>query len=133
MPHKLRFIISVSLILLLSWADVYYAGTSAVTILSRNQKLAVHVLMIVITMLTGYYNWRDYHEKWLLRLWLLLYLLIICLLSAVAVLIMTGYPPGVQITAIVAHIRNVSASPLLLLVFYIVAVSVKRILEQGPL
>ncbi len=118
MQLRLRFIISLIFILLLSWADVFFAGTAVNKILPVVWHQPVHFLSLLATMGIGYYNWKDYPEKWLASLWLIIYAAVIAILILSAVLYFLHVPHSTVLVTIAVYLRNRFTWPIVFLLWY---------------
>jgi len=118
MSLKTRFVISLIVILLLSWADVFFAGTQGKFPIPDLLRHAVHFIALMFTLFIGYLNWKDYPEKWLASIWLMVYgLMIIVLVSAAgSYFLKLPYSTSYLHTAI--YLRNRFTSPLIFIIWY---------------
>lgn len=118
------FILSVLLVVLVSWANVDYFGTSRTNVFSGNINQAVHLLAFLITAAIGYINWRK-EEKWVGILWLTLYAFaLISFLSSAAIFQFTG---NIAIRRVGVGLRNRFTEPLPLLILFVILQAYKRL------
>lgn len=123
MRLKPRFLVSLLVILLLSWANVFYFGTGRTNQLSFTANQVIHVLIMIAIAAIGYYNWKDGKERWVSMLWTTLYTAGFALLGVLLLSYMYyGSAGRHQWQRIIVGVRNVLTGPLPFLVFYLLSV-----------
>ena len=120
MQFRPRLIISIIIIVLVSWADIDYVSDPAKHLFSLPGRQAAHVVALTITLITGYYNWNKEKGKWLASLWLICYGITFLLLLSTAVIYLL-HADARQYVAFVLKLRNTFTGPLPFLVFYILS------------
>ncbi len=117
MLHSVRFISSLIIILLLSWINIYYLGTSEVKLFSPLMTQFLHCVVMGLTGLTGYFYWKN-GEKWINILWTGLYLIVFFIIGVVALIyVFKGSMLDLSWNAVISEIRNAFTGPLPFLVF----------------
>jgi uncharacterized membrane protein YraQ (UPF0718 family) len=124
MSLKTRFFISLVIIILLDWADVYFIGTHQNTNLPNLSKQIIHFITLLITYFIGYYNVKYYKEKWMLTLWTLIYAIfgVILIITSLLGYIKGGLVPEYYLNLILG-LRSILSGPLLLMIFYVFQIS----------
>ena len=128
MQRRGLFIVSLIIIILLSWANVDYFGTVKTNVFSPAVNQVVHIVAFLATAVIGYINWRK-EERWVSMLWLGLYALVLA--AFIATVIIFGITHNEIIKRVGAGLRNRFTEPLPFLVFYIFIVLTKRFRETG--
>jgi hypothetical protein len=118
MRRKLLFAGALALIVLISWADVHYAGAERTEHVPDKLRQVIHVAALLLTALTGFVAWQPYPERWLRFLWLAGYGLVFALTLGTYALYLLHLPPGNFFTGLIFNIRNIFIGPFPLLVFY---------------
>jgi hypothetical protein len=117
---NLKLVLSLLAIIVISWFNSRYFGTIRVKQYSLVFSQVVHCVALLAIAAIGYLNWKDYKEKWLSNLWVLLHLGVLALLGVLLGLYLiqgTNIHYGV-LTTILA-VRNAFTSPLPFFVFYL--------------
>lgn len=130
MRANTRFVISLILILLLSWGNVNYFGTFTRNRFPFAVNHAVHFAAFLLTWAIGAINWRR-AEAWLRWLWNGAYLFVFIFLLALVFLYF--YNPGLapfRLTAAVFTMRNLFTGPFPFLVCYTLVRLAKK--KTGP-
>jgi hypothetical protein len=110
------FIVSLIVIILISWANVDYFGTAKTNIFSPIVNQGVHLIAFFTTAAIGYINWRK-QEKWVGYLWVGLYVLaIIVFLLSVTIHHFSG---NMLVLRAGTGIRNRFTEPIVFLVFFL--------------
>lgn len=126
MKNNLSFTLWLIVIMLISWANVFFFGTSQVHHFSQTVNQAAHFVIFFITGFVGYLHWgRQGHAQWLKPLWMALYAG-----AFILFLLLTGFYFMAHISAFkvwAANIRNAFTSPLVFLVFYIIHILAGRL------
>ncbi|MBC7554889.1 MAG: hypothetical protein H7257_13030 [Taibaiella sp.] len=119
MRRNIRFILSLIIILLISWADIHYSSIKNRGTAGPYISQGVHMAVLAATCFIGYLNWRE-KEKWLRLLWVGLYagVFMIILLLAIVDAAM-HHNMMAKLKAIIAETRNLFEGPLPFLVFSI--------------
>ena len=126
-PDRIRFIISLVIILLISWADIRFFGFEKTYNLSPILRQAGHYSIFFTTALIGFLNWRK-EEKWLTWLWLTLYACVFLFAIVVALAYdVLGPRLALQWKVILADIRLSFIGPIPFLVFYLLLTFTRRI------
>ena len=120
MRLKMRFGFSLIIILLISWADIYYAGMQGPQEMATKWHQPVHLLVLLLVVAIGYFNWKDYDAKWLKSLWLGTYGVVLAILLAGAGLYF-AHLPLTRFYALLVNIREAFTSPLPFLLFFILS------------
>lgn len=124
MQRRILFIISLIVIIALSWANVDYFGTARTNTFSPAVNQAVHIIAFMATGIIGYVNWRK-EERWVYMLWLWLYIAaLVIFLGSVATFTLTH---SEIVKRIGVSIRNRFTEPLPFLVFYLFIQITKRL------
>jgi len=118
MQLKRRFLISLIVILLTSWADVFFAGTHNHVFFPDAIRQIFHITALLLTMCIGYFNWKDYPEKWLLSLWLIAYGALIIAMLGTGLLYVLKVPHNADMVRAAIYLRNRFTWPLIFLVWY---------------
>ena len=115
---KARFVLSLLFILLLSWADVFFIGTHNRVFIPSFWHQPAHIIALLLTMLTGYLNWKDYPEKWLVSLWILVYSALVAILALAGALYFFHAPYSASFVKAAIYLRNRFTWPLLFIIWY---------------
>lgn len=119
MKPKALFIISLIIILVISWANIVYFGYANRNRFSPLINQFAHCIFLTATCVIGYLNWKG-KEKWISWLWLFLYGLVYLLVGILLLMYFyTGGHINQLLKVVIVEIRNVFTEPLPFLVFYI--------------
>ncbi len=124
MQRNFLFIISLIVIIALSWANVDYFGTVKTNAFDPAVNQVIHIVAFLATAAIGYFNWRS-EERWVSQLWIGLYAAV--LLAFVVTVITFGITHSEVVKRIGTGLRNRFTEPLPFLVFYILIVLTKRL------
>ncbi len=121
MKHKSIFIFTLFLILLFSWADVYYIGTDGILKMPDVVRQGIHFFVLLLIMYIGYVFWKKYAEKWVFQLWVFCYLLIVLLFLVTGIFWLMNFKNIYFLNTIIV-LRNSFIQPLPFLFFYVLNV-----------
>lgn len=119
MRVNVQFVISLFIILLVSWADIKFFGFGDEYHLSPIMRQAGHNTALAITALTGFLYFKK-QESWIKAFWLVTYSLVFALVIVVSAIFALGsklLTP--EFKEIVAEIRLLAEGPVPFLVFYL--------------
>ena len=114
--RRVVFILSLVLVVILSWLNVNYFGQARSNRFSYPVNQFIHGLAFGVTWVIGYLNWRA-NDKWVQLLWTVLYGLACCVFAVLAISFYYTHSISLRVNA--AIIRNTFAGPLPFLVFYL--------------
>lgn len=129
MRHRVLFILSLILIIALSWANVDYFGTSRTNVFSPAVNQVVHLIALLLTGVIGYINWR-HEDKWVNQLWIGLYAGALLLFAGSVAVFYVTHSEAVK--RIGASLRNHFTEPLPFLVFFLFVQLTKRFKNRQP-
>ncbi len=131
MQRKVTLVLSLVVILFISWANVVYFGYGHRTSMSATSRQIIHSSILALTGAIGYYNWRK-EANWLKWLWVVSYCAVFVLLGMLAVAVkLTNDQLAHAWTQFVAEIRNNFTGPLPFLVAYILVTLSRRFTPNG--
>jgi len=131
MQLKRRFLISLIVILLVSWADVFFAGTHAYVFFPLVVRQILHFTALLLTMSIGCLNWKDYDEKWLLTLWLAVYTILILIIMGTALLYLLHVPHSDTLVRAAIYLRNRFTWPIIFLVWYMLHLMTRYVVPKN--
>ena len=128
MTLKVRFFISLAVIMVLGWADAFFAGAYQSPGMRELWHQPLHLLALLLTMFIGYINWKHYPEKWLAGLWLGAYGIMIFILGITAILYVSKITRSMSLIQPVINMRNIFTWPMPFLICYMLHLLNKHLL-----
>ena len=130
MTLKVRFFISLAVIMVMGWTDVFFVGTPHQKfMLPGVWHQPLHLIALLMTTSIGYLNWKHYPEKWLPGLWLAAYGMVIFILVVTAALYVLNITRSMAVIQPAINIRNIFTWPMPFLVCYMLHLLSKRMLS----
>lgn len=87
-------------------------GLSYLSNAPRLTKHIVHVAFLIFFFLTGYLGWRNYHEKWTARIWILFYSSVFIILGIGGLIDLISKIDSLQIRFAFGYFRLFCTSPM---------------------